>query len=64
MNSSYHFSVEFDVVDLHKVVNSRLILESHETEAFAPVRLAVHHDSGVYDSPILTEEYLQSLVGC
>lgn len=62
-DSSYHFSVEFNVVDLHEVVNSGLVFERDKTEAFASVRLAVHHDGGVYNSPILTEKDLERLVG-
>lgn len=49
-------------MDLHEVVNSGLVFECDETEAFASVRLAVHHDCGVHNSPVLTEKDFERLV--
>jgi len=51
-------------MDLHKIIDRWLVLESNKAKAFAAIRLPINHDSRIHDFPILTKKGLERLISC
>ena len=49
-------------MDLDKIIDCRLILESNKAKPFATIRLPINHDCRINDFPILTKKSLQRLI--
>lgn len=60
----HHFPIQLDVMDLHQIVDGRLIFKRNKAETFASIGLSIYHNSSIYDLAVLAKELLQRLVGC
>jgi hypothetical protein len=49
-------------MDLDKIIDRRLVLESDKAETLATIRLSIDHDGRINDFPILTKEGLECLI--
>lgn len=49
-------------MDLDKIIDRWLVLESDKAETLATVRLSIDHDGCIHDFPILTKERLECLI--